>query len=377
VAQWWNSLTTDQQTNWPLEWSNYFGSTDGIPATARDAANRGNLQYSYAVLLDQYFDPANEGNSQLLGQLKAKLIGMSDLWTRIHNGNTVTGDYASSGDLLHKPGASGRGTLYLMVFSTDGDGTWAVSIGNPDTAQTIVLTVPGVGRGLNDWLFQDLGNNDATMSEVWGKGGNIDQTAGIIWAGYDAPSQIIDLHQIPPWPTTDKAIAGAPLLELFEKGLLATHVAGGQPPHITVIGHSYGTVVVGETTLNGNMLVADDIILIGCPGIPVDNAAALSSNSMTSSMKAGGTQVWASVTGWDFVHLVNVVHVLGNDPIGSGFGAKLFASDYSGDHGGYWQGAGLTNMALIVLGQYSSVTPFVAPALTPSAGPTAISPTST
>jgi len=330
VFAWWASLTSDQQANWPYEWSNYFGSTDGIPASARDKANRGNLLYSFSTLYDQYIDPANEGNSQLLAELKAKLTGMSDIWTRIHDGLEVTGNYVFDGDVGHEAGSPIPGTAYLMLFSADGQGRWAISIGDPDTAHNLELTVPGVGRGLNDWLFQDLSNLDTTMSELWREGGPMDQTAGIIWVGYDAPSTIFDIHQIPPWPTIDEAVAAAPALVQFQQGLLATHQSGGSAPHITVIGHSYGTDVVAEATLNGRKLLADDIILIGSPGVPVANAQALAQNSITSIAMSGQTQVWASLTGLD---IVNIFVVLGTDVWSIDFGATKFQSDLLGDHG--------------------------------------------
>ena len=352
VNQWWKTLTSDQQANWPLAWSNYFGSTDGIPAETRDIANRAKLQYRFSLLIKQYEDPSNKNKSRLLSQLKVQLIGMSDLWIRL-NGQTVTGTLDRHSGLAHLPGISIQGTAYLMLFNTEGNGLWAMSIGDPDTAQTIVTTVSGVGRGLNDRLFEDLSNNDATITKIWASGGSMDQTAAIVWIGYDAPSSVIDLSSYPPWLTTDQAIAAAPNLQLFQEGLVATHNPGGPVPHMTVIGHSYGAVVIAETTRNGHMLNADDIVFIGCPGVPVSNAAALIQNSITSSLPAGGTQVWASVTPRDFI---NLVHPFGNDPMNLAFGATLFASDPSGNHGGYWQGIGLTNLADIALGLYDQVT---------------------
>jgi hypothetical protein len=333
------------------------------------------LQYSYWTLFDQYVDPANEGNAALLGELNAKLIGMNDLGTRIYNGRAVTGNFAQSGDLEHAPGSSVPGTPYLMLFSADGHGRWLVALGNPDAASTIVTTVGGIGRGLNDRLFEDLSNNDAMYGAILKAGGTTASVAAIIWIGYDAPTTttILGIHDVPSqWPSLDAAVAGAPALEHFQKGIVAGHTTA---PHVTVIGHSYGTDVVAETTLNNHKLVADDIILIASPGVPVMTAAELAKNSITSSVKAGGTRVWASVTGHDYLTLF--AHPLGTWPIPSAFGASDFASDPNGDHGGYWQEPGLSNMANIVLARYQQVTPFTTPILSPSAGPTAVKPSAT
>ena len=72
------------------------------------------------------------------------------------------------------------------------------------------------------------------------------------------------------------------------------------------------------------------------------------------------------------------MHPLGTWPIPPDFGAFDFASDPQGDHGGYWEGSGLSNMANIALARYDQVAPFsTPPAVTPSAGPTAIQPSPT
>ena len=81
------------------------------------------------------------------------------------------------------------------------------------------------------------------------------------------------------------------------------------------------------------MCVADDIVLIGSPGLPVTNASTLTTNTVTSSCKPAPAQVWASVTGKDYLTLL--VHPLGTGPIPREFGAFDFASDPQGDHGGY------------------------------------------
>ena len=235
-----------------------------------------------------------------------------------------------------------------------------------------MVYVGGDGRGLNDWLFQDLSNNDALYGAILKAGDNPADVAAIIWIGYDAPSMGLDLTKIPPWPTIDQAVAAAPAFAPFQRGLIVTHQNGGMAPHITVIGHSYGTDVVAETTLNGYSLVADDIVLIGSPGVPAANASVLTANTVTSSRKPAPAQVWVSVTGKDYLTLL--VHPLGTWPIPPEFGAFDFASDPQGDHGGYWEGSGLSNMANIALARYDQVTPLSTPAVSPSAGPTAIQP---
>ena len=303
----------------------------GIPIKARDQANRALLGGMYPEVLNDYNSPSDSlGESQ--STIKARLIGMSDLATRL-DGKSVTGNLDPNNQFQHAPGVAMPGTPYLILFDDAGQGRWVLSLGDPDTAQTIVVYVGGDGRGLNDWLFQDLINNDALYSAILKAGDNPADVAAIIWIGYDALSTGLDLTKIPPLPTIDQAVAAAPAFAPFQRGLIVTHQNGGMAPHITVIGHSYGTYVVVETTLNGYSLVADDIVLIGSPGLPVTNASTLTTNTVTSSCKPAPAQVWASVTGKDYLTLL--VHPLGTGPIPREFGAFEFTSDPQGDHGGY------------------------------------------
>ncbi|CAG8756080.1 41604_t:CDS:1, partial [Gigaspora margarita] len=110
---------------------------------------------------------------------------------------------------------------------------------------------------------------------ITNQGGQINKTAQIIWVGYDATSSVF------PPPSLDQAVIAAPALVLFQQGLVTTHQ--GMPPHITVVGHSYGTDIVTETTINGNMLVANDILFIGSPGVPVDRASEITKNMISSN----------------------------------------------------------------------------------------------
>ncbi|KAF0344994.1 Alpha/beta hydrolase [Gigaspora margarita] len=365
INNWWNGLSSDNQQQITAQFSEYIGSTDGIPTMARDTANRAILDSTEKDLANKYNDlknaPATMQNVIAKGFelpfLEQRLVGIHDLQTRIGkkdvNGNfveprAVTGKIDPNDPTRHLPGNPVPGQPYLLGFNIEGIGYFILSIGLPETADNIVTTVPGLGRGVNNVLYQDLGNNDATTSEILKRGGNINKNAQIIWDNYDVLASLVSAI------SSGNARAAAPALELFQRGLVAIHK--GTPPHITVVGHSFGTVVVTQTTINGHKLVADDVILIGSPGVPVDHASQIANNMIPSNPGQGRTlktQVWASRTGNDFVKYRPPV--LGNDPADKSFSATIFTCDPQGDHGGYWQGIGLTNMAYIVLGNYRAV----------------------
>ncbi|WP_329590114.1 alpha/beta hydrolase [Streptomyces sp. NBC_01362] len=93
-----------------------------------------------------------------------------------------------------------------------------------------------------------------------------------MWLGYDAPQTTPgDLASGKSVMFTNDAEAGAPDYNAFMAGISATHEGGN--PHVTAIGHSYGSLTVGLAAQEkGGIPGADDIILVGSPGTGADNA---------------------------------------------------------------------------------------------------------
>ncbi len=106
------------------------------------------------------------------------------------------------------------------------------------------------------------------MSELWKEtharvpGQNV---STITWIGYDAPQSIV-----PEAMKKHYAHDAAPDLNRFMAGL--EHVQGGDgKSHTTLIGHSYGSTVLGAASNQGD-LRTDDIIAVGSPGMLVEHA---------------------------------------------------------------------------------------------------------
>ena len=95
----------------------------------------------------------------------------------------------------------------------------------------------------------------------------------IAWIGYDSPN--FDPESTMPWDLLDSAgdvshtvteanaQAGGVALSQFVDGLNSTH-EGGDQPHLTVIGHSYGSTTSSYAAAGG--MDADSLVLIGSPG---------------------------------------------------------------------------------------------------------------
>ncbi|MEV4315627.1 alpha/beta hydrolase [Actinocrispum sp. NPDC049592] len=330
VKQWWDTLSLDEKRRTADKYPYYVGSTNGIPSAARDYANR-------QVLDDLIANTKDEEKRKGLLKLRQNLGPGPGFPEK---------DIPDPGDPQHPP-------KLLLNVNTDGTGHMIVATGNPDSAHNVVTWVPGMGTKLNeqnaDWATGIPGN---IYNQTVGKdhGGS---TAVIAWMDYDAPPDVGGAA------FADQAKAAAPHLADFERGLNATHNPGDDP-HSVLLGHSYGSSVVGETAnaLHGqgglSALGVDDVIAVGSPGMDVWNAKDL-------GVKDG--HVFASRAALDPIALsMNQMgvgaHLL--DPTDPKFGAHVFDSGTGGNpqdaHGSYFVSTeSLTNMSDIIRGDYGKV----------------------
>ncbi|MCM2393127.1 alpha/beta hydrolase [Streptomyces albipurpureus] len=234
--EWWDSLTQEQREELLATYPDRIGNLDGIPALVRDAANRDNLQL-------------------LIG----KLEGQSDTTSQ----NQLAGLKSIDEQLRAQP-KPGVPPMLLLGIGDEGLGRAIVSFGNPDTARNVSAYVPGLATSLD----ADFANNDikrARDTASWA----IDEdpsTASIVWLGYDPPQisgeKPLDNLAV----TSDRdARVGAIAYNQFMDGLGATNQNAN--PHFTAIGHSYGSLTVGQAAQqDGGIPGVDDIILVGSPG---------------------------------------------------------------------------------------------------------------
>jgi hypothetical protein len=171
------------------------------------------------------------------------------------------------------------------------------------------------------------------------------------WLGYDRPMSVVEQA---PWPSYAHHGAGA--LDAFEDGMRASHI--GAPSLDTVIGHSYGTALVGAAAGGEHQLAADNVVAVASPGMLAGHAGDLNINP-------GGT-VYAMTDRADPIRLSDPItdHTLGPDPMSPGFGAqRLFAGSGTGAgpggilpdfdaHGSYWNPdtPALDNLGAIIAG---------------------------
>ena len=236
VNAWWQRLDPNEQGMLLRDQPQLVGSLDGIPCAVRDLANR--------HLLDQ-------------------LIDGTAMTSRTNGDALREGFLAIRARLQRSPGA------LLLGIGTAGQGRAVLAFGDPDTAANICAYVPGMGTRLADAAGKDADRALAIQSAAMAThtAAPSASTAALVWLGYDPPLQVVDAMR------PDRAEHGAVAYDSFLTGLRATH--RGSPPHLTALGHSYGSLLVGQAGLRQRPNPADEVVLIGSPGVGARHAADL------------------------------------------------------------------------------------------------------
>lgn len=249
VEDWWNGVSPEQQQWIAANRPDWIRNRDGIPTPVRDGANMRWLDGEQARLQDElrremernpnpnqppYGVPANE--------LRRKISDLDKIR------RSVAGD-----------------DRYLIALDTSGDNTKAVmSVGNPDTADHVSVAVPGMGSqkdagGTIEGMANEanLLQRDAQQQLVLADRGD-QSVATVAWLGYDTPPGLTSADD------DARAAAAAPVLTNY---LESVGVTSTQPdPHLTLVGHSYGSVVSGLALDGGANAVVDDYVAYGSPG---------------------------------------------------------------------------------------------------------------
>ncbi|WP_406504871.1 alpha/beta hydrolase [Streptomyces sp. NBC_01602] len=234
---WWAGLTQEQREEYLAVYPDRIGNLDGIPAVVRDAANRDNLQLLIGKL---------EGRDDEMAE--TQLAGLREIDRQLRDDR--------------KP------PMFLLGIGDEGNGRAIVSYGNPDTARNVSAYVPG----LNTSLDEEFAKGDLKRAWDTAKGAvKYDHSsAAIVWLGYDAPQTPDGLASLAVMGD-ERAERGGRAFSGFMSGLAATNE--NEDPHLTAIGHSYGSRTVGAATQrDGGIPGVDDIVLVGSPGVGVDRA---------------------------------------------------------------------------------------------------------
>lgn len=348
VNAWWDSLSEAEHQAIMAAAPGSIGNLDGIPASARDEANRVSLSRDlHELAMLEEAGTITYDERQLLENARAARDAIENAEGRL---DPQTLEPVDSSLYMYDPGAFG------------GDGRMALTYGDPDTADHVSVHVPGMTTDMTSAVSN---GDDAWAAYAASRSDTTDSVATMAWIGYDAPDNYVfnggglDILQV----------AGEGLAE--EGGArLADTVAGldairDDDPHVTVVGHSYGSTTTAHGAADDGLSGVDDIVLIGSPGAGDDNRA--------DDLGVDEDNVWVGTNSSDPVSYlgdegyVGGIGTLGHDPADRDFGGTRFQAEdterfdgynYSIDqHTSYYEqnSESLYNISQIITGQTDDV----------------------
>ncbi|MFZ3345444.1 alpha/beta hydrolase [Mycobacterium sp.] len=265
-ADLWNQLTPEEK-DWLYSQDHDVGNHDGMPWDPSDHLGKDHYNRLHLPELEQQtqadVDRMQQSLDELMREPNADDGAIYSLQSQLAAARTHLRGYQDVEATLNKSGPH----RYLGQLDQWGHG--AIAINNPDTAKRNAILVPGTGQDLTT-----MDGADNKSLAMYGAALDADHSlkpddvSVTTWMGYDRP---MDLGQA---DFPDPARASAANLDGFEAGQRASHV--GAPSIDTVIGHSYGSTMVGAAASDGHHLDADNIISVGSPGMLVDHAGDLS-----------------------------------------------------------------------------------------------------
>ncbi|WP_409331348.1 alpha/beta hydrolase [Trujillonella humicola] len=266
VAAWWAELSEEERLGWIDTEPALVGMLDGLPAWARDRANR--------LLLDRLLEDP----------------GRPEGWT-----------VALATDAEIRAREEAGETVQLLQFAPRHEMV-ALSLGDLDTAEAVAVVVPGVGNDpigdLDDVAADASAAADAAAAAAPGLA-----VATVAWLGYRPPPGVGDGFD------TAAARTGGVSLDRTLDGIAAARAQ--DRPRVTVLAHSYGTVVTDRAADAPGELAADAVVLMGSPGVDNDREGfevaelyeASGGLDLITWFEPHGGQTWDPDTGLDAIGL--------------------------------------------------------------------------
>ncbi|MEJ2886759.1 alpha/beta hydrolase [Actinomycetospora aeridis] len=254
VARWWSDLDPEARAALERDRPALVGGLDGLPAAVRDRANRRVLAAAQAEAR------AEETAARDRLARSRHPVELARAGGELHE---VRARLARLGAVAAAVDRPGRALLDLEVdrHATVGQGVRAaVAQGDVDTAAHVGVVTPGFTTGVDELpgRLEELG----ALIDAAGPG-----TAAVAWYGYDAPQ--LDEVADPDRSVLGRAPAeeGGRRLAAFLGGLDAARPGTGADPHLTAVGHSYGSMVTAAALDDRGAAGADDVVYLGSPGV--------------------------------------------------------------------------------------------------------------
>lgn len=323
VHEWWTSLTPEERQRLIAEHPKDLGNLRGVPIDVRGQVNE-------AVMNDDLHrveDLAKNGVSVNDILSDPSKYGLSPNQVMRYN-NAVQARNGLATSSKAKDAFGRHPPVYLMKYEPDafgGEGSAAIAMGNPDTADNTAVLVKGLSTGVREGTLSNPDGvrlyEESTRAD-WNK-----QTAVVMWVGYDTPHSPAD----PGLYESFKAQAGAQTLAADVNALPVTHL--GAPSHMTVVGHSYGSTVVSDAAAGFGMHT-NDVVLVGSPGTDMAHSAADFHLAPGGHLYVGAASADPVTWSPGEVHGPGLIGPklggLGADPAMDGFGSVRFKAENPG-----------------------------------------------
>lgn len=282
TAAWWSVMSSAQQLAAIARDPSAVGALSGIPAWARDRANRMVLARAMSI-----GDDAHAGTGRAVAQ---------EISERETAGEQVQ----------------------LLELDVE-EGLVALALGDLDTADSIGLLVPGTGTDVASDL-DAVADDAAAVGDAARAAAPGLAVATVAWLGYRTPPDLGRAGN----PFAGYARDGGRALNATLNGLASGRaVTPGGRPHVTVVGHSYGTVVIDRAADAPGRVAADDVVLLGSPGM--ENEAAELEVETVYEASAFGDPVSSLFGGWH-----------GQRTDSFGYGAEELPTDWDMGHSDYY-----------------------------------------
>jgi pimeloyl-ACP methyl ester carboxylesterase len=334
IAHWWTALPSHVRRQLLEQRSAELGRLAGLPAEVRDEANRLQL----ATLLRR-LRAERDLFVATVPPVPLELARAAVFRSMLAVAEGVERALAALAG-SHPPAR-------LLTLDLSGAGRVAIGLGDVDRARHVAVLVPGLGEDAAHGVAGTVQRAEHLRAEAAAQ--SPESTAVVAWIGYAAPSW----RQV---PFATRARAGGRMLTADLAALDAGRAAdGGDPAHVTLVGHSYGSTVVGAAMRSGPKR-ADDLVLLGSPGVLADDVGQLG---------MPGRRVYVGEAPFDPVADLGA---FGADPGDSGFGGTAIRADpepglswperLAGAHSRYFDpgSESLRNVARVVVGRGSAAT---------------------
>jgi hypothetical protein len=277
TAAWWSGMSPAQQWAAIARDPSAVGALPGVSAWARDRANRLVLARAMAI-----GDDASRDTATAVAQEIA--------------------DRETAGEQVQ-----------LLELDVE-EGLVALGLGDLDTAESIGVLVPGMDNDVASDLdgLADDANAVADAAQTAAPGLAV---ATVAWMSYRTPSGLKQAGRLP----AEHARAGGRALDATLDGLAAARVTN--TARVTVLAHSYGSVVTDRAVDEPGELAADAVVVLGSPGM----------NKDADEMEVD--EVYEASSPRD---LVSQFQYFGNATWEDDFGAERLPTDWDTGHSDYY-----------------------------------------